>query len=85
VEGKRRKEDQQRQCKNGGIPLPGLRSVRWRAALSQRQLAEMAGVGANTVRLLESGSRGAYPTTVRKLAAALGVAPEELVRGHHRE
>jgi len=49
-------------------------------ALSQRQLAERAGVSANTVRLLENGRRGSYPATVRKLAGALCVAPAELMR-----
>ena len=29
---------------------------------------------------LENGLRGAYPVTLRKLAAALGVSPAELVR-----
>jgi len=54
-------------------------------ALSQRQLAELAGVSANTVRLLEAGRRGSYPATARKLACALGVAPEELTQGHRPE
>jgi len=49
-------------------------------ALSQRQLAELAGVSPNTIRLLESGQRGSYPATARKLAEALGVSPEELTR-----
>ena len=73
------------QCQHRGIPLPSLRTVRWRAALSQRQLAELAGVSANTVRLIETGRRGAYATTVAKLAAALRVSPAELVREHRRE
>jgi transcriptional regulator with XRE-family HTH domain len=73
------------QCQHRGIPLPALRVVRQCAALSQRQLADLAGVSANTVRLLEGGKRGAYPTTVAKLAAALGLPPEELVRGLRRE
>lgn len=43
-----------------------------------------AGVSANTVRMPENGRRGSYPTTARKLADALGVAPAELVRGDLR-
>jgi hypothetical protein len=31
------------------------------------------------VRLLENGRRGSYPTTVQKLASALGVSPAHLV------
>ena len=84
MEQDRWKEDQKR-CQHRSIPLPALRAVRWRTALSQRRLAELAGVFANTVRLLESGRRGAYPNTLRKLASALGVAPAELTREHHRE
>jgi transcriptional regulator with XRE-family HTH domain len=84
VERGRRKVEQER-CRYRSIPLPALREVRRSMALSQRQLAEMAGVSANTVRLLETGRRGAYPNTLRKLASALAVAPVELTREHHRE
>ena len=66
------------QWQHRSVPLPGLRAARWRAALSQRQLAELAGVSANTVRLLERGRRGAYVGTLAKLGAALGVPAEEL-------
>lgn len=81
MERDRRKEDRE-QCQPRSIPLPRLRDVRRHLALSQRELAELAEVSTNTVRLLENGRRGAYPGTVRKLAAALEVPPEELVRGH---
>jgi len=54
-------------------------------ALSQRQLAELAGVSGTTVRMLENRLRGAYPVTVGKLASALDVPTSELVRGHHRD
>jgi len=80
----RQKKDRE-QCQHRSIPLPSLRVVRQCAALSQRRLAELAGVSANTVRLIETGKRGAYPTTVGRLAAALGVSPAELVREHRRE
>jgi transcriptional regulator with XRE-family HTH domain len=79
VERGRRKVDQER-CRHRSILLPALRAARRSMALSQRQLAEMAGVSANTVHLLEGGRRGCYPGTLRKLASALGVAPAELVR-----
>ena len=54
-------------------------------ALTQRELAHLAGISTNTVRLLEGGRRGSYPSTLRKVAAALGVAPAELVREHRLE
>ncbi len=79
MERDRPKEDQEG-CRNRSIPLPALRALRRDAALSQQQLAELAGVSGNTVRLLESGRRGAYPSTLRKLSAALGVAPADLTR-----
>ncbi len=63
------------------IPLPALATHRRRQGLTQRQLGELAGVAHTTVQQLESLSRGAYPQTLRKLASALGVAPEELLQG----
>jgi transcriptional regulator with XRE-family HTH domain len=64
-----------------GIPLPYLKEVRQSRALSQKELGELARVSSGTVYRVESGLRGAYPGTVKKLATALGVAPEELVHG----
>jgi transcriptional regulator with XRE-family HTH domain len=63
------------------IPLPALAAHRRRRGLTQRQLGELADVAHTTVQRLESLSRGAYPQTLRKLAIALGVAPEELLHG----
>jgi transcriptional regulator with XRE-family HTH domain len=60
-------------------PLPALAAHRRRRGLTQRQLGELAGVAHTTVQRLESLSRGAYPQTLRKLATALGVSPEELL------
>jgi transcriptional regulator with XRE-family HTH domain len=60
-------------------PLLGLAAHRRRRGLTQRQLGELAGVAHTTVQRLESLKRGAYPQTLRKIASALGVAPEELL------
>jgi transcriptional regulator with XRE-family HTH domain len=65
-------------------PLPGLAMHRRRRGLTQRQLGELAGVAHSTVQRLESLGRGAYPQTLRKLAAALGVEPADLVGGGPR-
>jgi transcriptional regulator with XRE-family HTH domain len=62
-------------------PLPGLAAHRRRRGLTQRQLGELAGVAHTTVQKLESLKRGAHPQSVRELATALGVAPEELLHG----
>jgi transcriptional regulator with XRE-family HTH domain len=66
-------------------PLPGLAAHRRRRGLTQRQLGELAGVAHTTVQRLESLSRGAYPQTLRKLASALWVAPQELLHGESTE
>ena len=65
-------------------PLPALAAHRRRRGLTQRELGELASVAHTTVQRLESLGRGAYPQTVRKLAAALGVEPADLVGGGPR-
>lgn len=56
-----------------------LKRARARAALTLRELADASGVDFSTIWQLESGRRGARPSTVRKLAAALGVIPADLI------
>jgi transcriptional regulator with XRE-family HTH domain len=58
-----------------------LRRLRRERALSQRALALASGVGLDTVNKVETGVRDALPTTLRKLADALGVEPRELMKG----
>ncbi len=57
-----------------------LRELRRRRVLTMEELSKKAGVGRNTIWRLEHGVMGAQPRTIRKLAAALGVEPEELVK-----
>ncbi len=57
-----------------------LRELRRRRVLTLEELAQKAGVGRNTVWRLEHGVMGAQPRTIRKLAKALDVEPEELVK-----
>jgi transcriptional regulator with XRE-family HTH domain len=66
-------------------PLPGLAAHRRKKGLTQRQLGELASVAHTAVQRLESLSRGAYPQTMRKLATALGIAPEELLHGENAQ
>jgi transcriptional regulator with XRE-family HTH domain len=61
------------------VRLSRLGLLRQRKALTQQQLADRAGVNRVTVARLESGRDDPFPTTVRKLADALGVDPEELM------
>jgi transcriptional regulator with XRE-family HTH domain len=58
-----------------------LRRLRRERALSQRDLARAAGVGLDAVNRIETGRRDALPSTVRKLAKALGVEPRDLMKG----
>ena len=46
--------------------------------LSQRELARQARLAQGTVWRLESGFPQAHPSTIRKIAVALGVEPREL-------
>ena len=57
-----------------------LRELRQRRVLTLRELGEYSGVSYNTIWRLENGRGGAQPRTIRKLAAALGVQPEELIK-----
>jgi predicted transcriptional regulator len=57
-----------------------LKELRRRRVLSMRELDELSGVSHNTIWRIESGRQGAHPRTIRKLAEALGVEPEELLR-----
>ena len=59
-------------------PIPQLRRVRLDQALTQRDLAEQAGVTQTTIVKAERGAPVRL-STQRKLAAALGVHPRELV------
>lgn len=59
-------------------PIPALRRLRVRSALSQRDLADLAGVTQTTIVKAEAGNE-VRPSTVRRLAKALGVEPRELL------
>jgi transcriptional regulator with XRE-family HTH domain len=63
------------------MDLPHLRILRRRAVMSQEDLAEKSGVARDTISKLETGQRGAYPSTIRKLAAGLDVEPRMLLGG----
>ncbi len=74
-----------RKSARAGRPLPGLRAAREAAFLSQMELSRRSGIGQPTIWALEAGERGAYPQTIRRLAAGLGVEPEVLVKEPDRE
>ena len=57
-----------------------LKALRQQRVLTLRELEQRSGVAYNTIWHLENGKRGAQPRTLRKLARALDVEPEELVK-----
>jgi transcriptional regulator with XRE-family HTH domain len=56
-----------------------VRAARHRNAWTQRELGQRAGLTFSTICRIENGQQNPHPTTVRKLAAVLGVKPEELL------
>ncbi len=61
------------------INVKKLKELRRIRVLTLRELEEESGVSYNTIWRLENGHRQARPSTIRRLAAALGVEPAELV------
>jgi transcriptional regulator with XRE-family HTH domain len=56
----------------------GLRELRQAQVLSQRDLAERAGVSPKTILDIEQNRIRPQPGTIRKIAAALGMEPSAL-------
>ena len=62
-----------------------LKELREDRALSLRDLERISGVSYNTIWFIEAGRRTrTHPSTIRKLATALGVEPRDLVKGDDR-
>lgn len=57
-----------------------LRDLRKRRLLTQEQLAARSGVGVATIIRIERNQVEPRGSTIRKLAEALGVEPEDLVK-----
>lgn len=64
-----------------GTALPHLAFWRVARGLTQRGLAVEAGMTQTAIVYLETGRRYARPATITKLAAALNMAPEQLIDG----
>lgn len=63
------------------MPLPeNIRVLRKRRVLSQRDLANKTGLSRETICRIETGKLEPSPDTIRKIALALGVRPEELLK-----
>lgn len=61
-----------------------IRAARKRAVWGQAELARKAGISVNAMWQIENGRRQPRPATLRKIAAALGVAPSKLAGLHHQ-
>ena len=55
-----------------------LKELRVKAILSQEDLGRIAGISPATVNRLEKGKQKPHFKTIRKLAKALGVEPEDI-------
>jgi len=62
------------------VNVQKLKELRRRRVLTLRELEEESGVSYNTIWRIENGYREARPSTIRKLAAALKIKPEDLVK-----
>jgi transcriptional regulator with XRE-family HTH domain len=62
----------------GSENMGRLRELREEAVLTVRELSALSGVSEDTITKIENGHRKARPSTVRKLAKALGAEPQEL-------
>lgn len=66
------------------MEIPRLRAERLAVVLTQAELAMRAGVAEATVVAAERGKKVRI-STVRRLAAALGIKPEELIARREEE
>ncbi len=61
------------------VRLARLEHLRTRKPLTQEELAHKAGITRTALARIESGAAEPRPSTVRRLAEALGVEPEQLM------
>jgi len=68
------------------MPMNGnVKDLRERKVLTRKELSELSGVDEATIYRIERGRTGRpRPSTLRKLAAALGVDAETLASIQHR-
>ncbi len=59
--------------------MEGLRELRRRKLLTQKELAERVGVKYQTLQTWESGQNRPRPAAMRKLCEVLGATPDELL------
>lgn len=57
-----------------------LRALRKQRVLSIQEVADRSGLHRNVISKLERNKGGAWPESIRKIAAVLEVEPSELIR-----
>ncbi len=62
-----------------------LKRERFARAMTQRELCERAGVTQSTLVALENNRQEPHPSTLKKLADALGVEPRVLIEDFGQE
>jgi len=62
------------------VNVERLKALRRLRAMSQQELSEVSGVGRATISRIERRETGAQGRTLRRLANALGIGVEELVK-----
>jgi transcriptional regulator with XRE-family HTH domain len=62
-------------------PRLALKAWRLRRAMTQAELASVAGLQRSTLIDIERGNRFPRPSTIKRLAEALRVTPEQLFEG----
>jgi transcriptional regulator with XRE-family HTH domain len=70
-----------------GMNVDGQRvkALRRRRVMERKELAKRAGISYSTLAQIERNARNVRAETVRKVASALGVDPEDLVRSETYE
>lgn len=63
----------------GVVDVPRLRELRERYPLTQDELAARVGITRAALSRIEAGKAEPRPSTIRKLAASLGVTPADLM------
>ncbi len=58
-----------------------LKELRTLSALTQEELADKAGLTVTALSRIERNQAEPRPSTLRKLAEALGVSPAQIIRG----
>jgi transcriptional regulator with XRE-family HTH domain len=71
-------ENEDQQKSTSGASLPTLEDMRLARAYSAKELARRAGVQTATVTGIELRNRTPHMVTMRKLAAALDCAPQDI-------